>query len=138
MVTLKQIKAIHTLEQLEALNLGRVICDISHRGGGLGFWSDDVAKHFKVLVDHLPNKYGAGCNYLGGGIRGSIFVSGFSEAITGRKAQLLKELGLACVRVYKAIEDEQNLNDELSEDDQINWEAMGTNAARKAGIKSAY
>ena len=141
MVTLKKLKAVQTLEQLEALNIGNVVVDISHRGGGVGFSNKDVANHFKLLPDLLPNNFGAGCNYMGGGVRGTIFPSTFSNEIKElqpKKAELLTELAAACVRVYQSIEDESNMNDELDEDGEINWEAMGTRAARAAGIQSAY
>ena len=35
-VTLKSIKKVKTYEDLEKLGVGRIYCDISHRGGGFG------------------------------------------------------------------------------------------------------
>lgn len=138
MKTMKELEQVNTLEDLENLNIGEVYCEISYRGGGLGFYSNDVANHFEVEAYNLPPKFGAGCNYLGGGLRGSIFGSTFSNRITGKKADLLNELAEACKRVYENIEDENNLNDEEYEDGETNWEAVGTKMSRRAGIESAY
>jgi hypothetical protein len=138
MKTLKELKSIQTYEDLENLGIGRVYCDISHRGGGVGFYSSAVAEHFEVEAWQLSPKFGAGCNYLGGGLRGSIFGSTFSNKITGQKAKLLSELSNACVRVYENIENGSSLNDEEDENGETNWEAMGTNASRRVGIVSAY
>jgi hypothetical protein len=137
-LTIKRLQAVRTYEDLEALEIGRIECDISHRGGGIGFWGSDVATAFEVSESDLPRKYGAGCNYLGGGIRGSISPSGFNTTnITGKTARLLDELGKACVRVYENVENESGLNSDY-EDGETNWDAEATRASRKAGIKSAY
>ena len=138
MVKLSEIKKVKTYEDLEKLEIGGVYCDISHRGGVIGFYSSDIAKRFEVSESDLPNKFGAGCNYLGGGLRGSIFASGFSDRVTGKKAKLLSELARACVRVYENIENENSLNDEEYPDGDTNWESLGTKGARKSGIISAY
>ena len=132
MKTLKELRAVQTIDDLEDLEIGSVCCDISHRGGGLGFYSEDVASHFEVERFYLPPKFGAGCNYLGGGLRGSIFASTFSAKITGRKAELLNELASACVRAYKNAENESGLNDEEDSDGETNWEALGTRMSRDA------
>jgi len=138
MKTLTEIKKVQTLEDLENLGIGNVFCDLSYRGGGLGFYASDIANHFKVYEWELPRKFGAGCNYLGGGLRGAIFASSFASTITGKKAKLLTELADACKRVYNNLEDESGLNDEQDEEGNTNWEATGTNASRRAGIESAY
>ena len=137
MKNLREIKKVKTYEDLDNLNIGRIYCDIGGRGGGIGFYSSDVAKHFEVSDGDLPNKFGAGCNYLGGGIRGSIFGSTFSNRITGRKAKLLEALADACVRVYNYVENDNGMNDE-EVNGETNWEAKGTNLSRKSGIISAY
>ena len=134
----KDLKKVNTYEDLENLGIGRVYCDIGHRGGGVGFYADDVANWLNIAVEYLPSKFGAGCNYLGGGIRGSIFASDFSDKVTGRKAKLLTELGLACVRVYENLENGSGLNDEEYPDGDKNWETEGTKKAREGGIISAY
>jgi hypothetical protein len=138
MVKLTELKKVKTYKDLEKLGIGKIYCDISHRGGGIGFWSNDIAKSFKVNEGDLPRKFGAGCNYLGGGIRGSIFPSNFSNRITGKKAKLLSALALACVRVYENLEDESGLNGEKYPDGDTNWESKATKEARKNRAISAY
>lgn len=137
MITLKKLNAVQTLDDLQKLNIGNVDYDLSHRGGYLGFKDTDVANSLNVDGGLLPNKFGAYCNYLGGGMRGSIVGSNFDKRITGNKAKRLEALANACVRVYKDMEDEAALNDEDVEGD-VNWDAIATNAARGAGIISAY
>jgi hypothetical protein len=128
MVKMASIKKVKTYEDLEALGIGRVYCDISYRGGGIGFYAEDVARAFDVSDYQLPRHFGAGCNYLGGGLRGSIFASDFSKEITGKKRQLLEALAEACVRAYESCENEGEI-----EDDPIN-----TGIGRVKGVKSAY
>lgn len=139
MITVNQLKKVNTLFALEALGIGNIYCDISERGGGIGFYADDIARTFNVHSGYLPRNFGAGCNYLGGGVRGKIFPSTFAtDYIKGKKAELLNELAAACVRVYQSIEDDNNMNDETNDDGEINWDAKVTNASRKPGIFSAY
>ena len=133
---LERIKAAGTLEELEALGIGRVVCDISHRGGGLGFKGADIAKLVGVGEECLPRNYGAGCNYLGGGVRGSIFASGYCEDVEGEGKVLIDAIAEACIRAYE--HEEGSLNQEEDEEGNINWDAKATNAARKSGVKSAY
>jgi len=139
---LKKLNAIQTYEDLESLaGLGEIACEISHRGGGLGFYGDNVASWDaleNVHADDLPNKFGAGCNYLGGGLRGAIFESGFSKDIEGSDREILEALQAACVRVYEDVENEGRLNDETYEDGETNWEAAGTKSCRAGGVVSAY
>lgn len=135
---ISQIKKANTIDELKSLKIGNVYSEISHRGGGIGFYSSDVAIRFDVDEYNLPGKFGAGCNYLGGGIRGSIFPSTFSDRITGPKAEALNELAKACVRVYENIENESGLNDDEYEDGDTNWEAKATKSCREAKITSAY
>lgn len=141
---LARIKAVQTVEDLEALEIGGLDYEISYRGGYIGFSSANVAEkiskatHSRLDVSLLPRKFGAHCNYLGGGLRGSICASNFDDEIVGKNREHLEALGEACVRVYKNIEDEDHLNDEESPDGDTNWEAKGTNASRAAGIVSAY
>jgi len=138
MIKIKELKKVKTYEDLKNLGIGKIYCDIGGRGGGIGFWGNDVARVFEVNEGFLPSKFGAGCNYLGGGLRGSIFASDFSSEITGNKAKKLHELGSACVRVYKNIENDNDLNDEIYPDGDTNWEALGTKRSREGGIISAY
>lgn len=133
---LKDIRNAQTIEDLENLGLGPVDCNISCRGGGLGFYSSNIANALKIGESNLPRKFGAGCNYLGGGVRGSIFASTFNSKITGRNRQLLEAIADACIRVYENLENESGMNDDS--DDDPNWDARATQGSRKAGVISAY
>lgn len=126
MVKMADLKKVKTYEDLQGLGIGKTICDISYRGGNLGFSSVDVARAFDVALEHLPCNFGAGCNYLGGGLRGSIFASNFSKEITGKKARLLEELGKACIRAYEHI-DKAEIEDDVM-----------VGVARVKGVRSAY
>jgi hypothetical protein len=134
---LKDIRNAQTIKDLDNLGLGYVRWDVSYRGGYLGFYSSNIASALKIRESNLPLNFGAHCNYLGGGIRGSIVSSVFSFKLTGRNKQLLNEIAAACVRVYKNIEDESGIND-VDGDNEINWDARATESARKEGIISAY
>jgi hypothetical protein len=138
MITLKLINSVQTIEDLEALQIGRVEAEIGPRGGGVGFYGSDIAGEFSVSANDLPNKFGCGCNYLGGGVRGAIFASGYNrQTITGRKAKLLDALSAACIRVYNNVENDNGMNEE-EVDGETNWDAMATNKSRAAGIVRAY
>jgi hypothetical protein len=139
-LTLKQIKSVHTLEDLKALDIGPVVVDIGHRGGGLGFRGADVAEFFGVPEYAFGRNFGAACNYLGGGVRGSIFFGGFGVKYVENKqtAKLIQALGETTVRVYKNLEDESRLNNEQYEDGDTNWDAIATRKVRKSGVRSAY
>jgi len=126
MINLRDLKKVKTYDDLENLGIGKVYCDISYRGGGIGFYAEDVARAFDVCESDLPSKFGTGCNYLGGGLRGSIFGSDFSKEITDRKAQLLNALSDACVRVYENIDNEEIENNTME------------GIARVDNVKSAY
>lgn len=137
MTTLKQLNSVQTLSDLEALKIGNVIYDLSFRGGYLGFHGWEVAEHFKLDMFYLPRKFGAYCNYLGGGVRGAVSPSDFG-AVPKKKSDLLKALGEACVRVYINLENEDSMNDEVDSEGETNWDAIATNKARESGIRSAY
>jgi hypothetical protein len=92
----------------------------------LGFSGKDVAEAFDISEYQLPRNFGAGCNYLGGGLRGSIFASDFSTEVTGKKAKLLIALGKACIRAYENI-DKENIEDDVM-----------TGIARVNDVRSAY
>jgi len=113
-IGIKELKKVKTYNDLEDLGIGKIYSNISYRGGGIGFYSSDVAMFFDVNEYQLPSKFGAACNYLGGGLRGSIYASDFSKEITGRKAKLLNELASACVRVYKNIDNEEIENNPIN------------------------
>jgi hypothetical protein len=137
MTTITQLKKVQTLEDLQTLRIGRVIYECGGRGGYCGFYATSIAEHFGVNEHELPNKFGCYVNYLGGGLRGSVTQSEYHNVKTSvRKSKLLAALAAACVRVYNDMEG--SMNDEEDDDGDINWEAKGTNAARAAGIVSAY
>ncbi len=135
---IRKFNKVQTYDDLKNLNIGNVFCDISHRGGNVGFASLDVAKYINVANHLLSRKVGAYCNYLGGGMRGSIVGSSYSGEIKSNKREVLDALIDACKRVYKSIEDECHLNDEEYEDGDTNWDAIATKESRKSGVVSAY
>jgi hypothetical protein len=138
MIEIKTLKDINSLDDLDKLGIGVIDIDISYRGGILGFHGIDVANHIDIEPNMLPRKFGAYCNYLGGGVRGSIQCSTFSSSLKPPKSEWLEELAAACKRVYEILEDDSGMNDELDDEDETNWEALGTKTARDSGIVSAY
>jgi len=138
MELIEKINQIQTIEELEELEIGHLYVEISHRGGGIGFGSSDLAVFIGIDEHLLPNMVGAYTNYLGGGIRGAITGSDYSKSIPVDKKELLDAIIDACKRVYKNTEDEMALNDEEDEEGETNWDAIASNNARKAGIVSAY
>lgn len=133
---LNDIKKCNTVKDLEDLDIGTFAYEVNYRGGALGFRGSEVAGAIGVCEHLLPRNFGAWVNYLGGGIRGAICTSNYSPEITGRKKALLDALIDACKRAYKSAEDEMNLNAEEDEDGETNWDAVATNATRRAGVKS--
>lgn len=131
----KQIDTIQTPEDFTNI-LGFSLCtiEVSYRGGGVGFSSHDAEKYLNIPSNFLPRHNGVYCNYLGGGLRGAISFSNYSPKITGRKKQLFDAILKACQRIYLYLE--SPLNEEI--DGETNCDAIGTAAARRAGIKSAY
>lgn len=123
------------LEQLIGYDLE---IDISHRGGGLGFRDSDIENLTGIDAENLPGKFGAYCNYLGGGLRGSINGSGYNKSIAEIDAELLEAIQAACISTYNWIEAEAGLQEEEDEAGEVNWENVGTAASRRAGIVSAY
>ena len=134
---LKAINAIQTPEDFEAI-LPLDTIQISHRGGHLGFFGASLSSFLDIPEFYLPGNAGAYCNYLGGGLRGSIQISTYSSKIIGRKKILLDAILQACKRVYINIESDSGLTSETDDDGETNWENTGTNACRAAGINSAY
>jgi len=136
---LQKVKKVFTPKKLvEVLGFDFDVVDISYRGGTLGFNSDKIAELVEVDEDLLPTKFGAYCNYLGGGLRGSITFSDFSEDISTQKTNLLNAIGEAIVRCYNFYEDETGLQEEEDENGEPNWENIGSNRSRQADIVSAY
>lgn len=137
-ITIKALKSVQTIEELEDLNVGYLQYDIGYRGGYIGFSGAHVSEALGIPEWQLTGKVGAYVNYLGGGIRGSVCVSEFHQVENARKARLVEELVEACKRAYINAENETSMNDEVFEDEETNWDAVGTNAARIAGISRAY
>jgi hypothetical protein len=139
MITLKQLRSIQCIEDFEALSLSPCVYDISHRGGKLGFSSTVISSLFKINEAALSKNVGVYCNYLGGGVRGTINASSYSTlSITGRKKALLDAFLAACRRVYENVENSMYLNDTEYPDGDTNYDALVTNLSRKAGIVSSY
>jgi hypothetical protein len=115
--------------------------DSGDRGGYVGVSSRDFISWLGLddeIIHLLPSKIGAYCNYLGGGLRGGIGTSTYSNELPEDIAKLVDAFTDVCRNAYLCAEDEMNMNDEYDEDGDTNWEAVGTNAARDAGITSAY
>lgn len=117
--------------------------DIGGRGGYLTVLSETVFDVLNIPEKYLncvPRKIGAGCNYLGGGVRGSVFTVSADEYIQHGlpKTYAIKLRKAGEVLVNKYLEIENGMNDEVDEEGETNWEAMATNASRRAGVISAY
>lgn len=136
-ITLRALNSANTIEDLTNLGMGRPRYDISHRGGYIAFTFSDVCDAFDIEEWQLPNKVGVYCNYLGGGIVGSLLISEYSKVPAGRKARKVEALLEACRRAYMNAErDLYSFDDD--DEDSYKWERQATEAARKAGITSAY
>ena len=135
-MTKKQLNAIRTIKDLQ--EIVRVDYEIGYRGGSLGIPAGQAASLLGIEEYLLPGKIGVYVNYLGGGLRGALARSSFSNLITGRKKEHLELLIDACERAYINAENEIGLNEVEDEDGETNWDAIGTNAVRNAGIVSAY
>jgi len=136
MPKLEDVQDCQTIGDLQALKIGRLEYDVGSRGGTLGFAAVNVAEYVGCDPSALPRKYGCFCNYLGGGVRGSVMMSRHDPSLTGPIADLLDALAQACQRAY--LNAENGLNDEHDENDEPNWDAKATKAARNAGMTSAY
>src|SRR3989338_1387574 len=113
--------------------------DIGHRGGTYGAATSDViAILFPTLSDDkidelanlLPNMVGVHCNYLGGGLRGSLVRSDYSERMPAKYAKRINAFTRECKARYLAIEDSAGLNEEEDADGNTNWDAYGSNRIR--------
>lgn len=130
-ITIKQLKQVETIEDLQSLGLGRVTYDIGNRGGHVAIYSSDISQNMGIPDHQMTNKVGVYCNYLGGGVRGSLVGSEVFRVGDKRKRRILEELIEACRRAYLFAEEESN----MFEDE---WNEAATNAARQAGISRAY
>lgn len=129
------------------IELGKVDYEVSYRGGHYGFSSQDVVDALfpelsyeleQKVLGWMPSKFGAHSNYLGGGLRGAIVASDFDKRMPEKYADPLRIFARVCVTKYKEIEDEMHLNDEQDADGEENWDAIGTNLSRGAGVISGY
>lgn len=137
-ITIKQLKKVYTIEDLQDLGIGRVQYEVGGRGGYVGFYGQAVAEAFSIPQSQLTGKVGAYVNYLGGGLRGAVSTSEYSRVQNKRKIRLVEELLEACRRAYVNAENEIGLNDEEDEDGETNWNAVATAGVRAAGISRAY
>jgi len=132
---------------LECEENGSVDYDISYRGGHYGLKAEAVVSFLfagkseeikSQFIEWLPNKVGASCNYLGGGLRGAITGSDYDRELPGYAAKLIDKFCAECKNRYNEIENSTGLNEEEDEDGETNWDAIGSNASRLAGVVSAY
>jgi len=126
---------------LEAEENGNASWDIGYRGGTYGMSAEKALELLGIDEDcsHLlTRKVGAHCNYLGGGLRGSICRSDYSDKLPSKIARKIDMLIEACAKRYEEIENGGGLNEEEYPDGDTNWEAQGTNRCRNAGVVSAY
>jgi hypothetical protein len=129
---LTELKKITTWEDWDAFTkrhgLSRIV-DISHRGGKLGVYATDFINKFlkKTEVHDLPTKIGAYCNYLGGGMRGSILTSDYDRMENKADEKIVEAFLEACVRAYNDAESEEGVPDD----------AINTGYGR-ANVASAY
>ena len=137
-ITIKQLKNVHTIEDLQDLEIGRVQYEVGYRGGYVGFYGTSVAEALSIPEWQLTGKVGAYVNYLGGGLRGSVATSEYGRVENKRKIRLVEELLEACRRAYINAENEIGLNEEEYEDGETNWDAKGTAVVRAAGVTRAY
>lgn len=123
---------------------GKIEYEVGHRGGTYGARATDVLvalfndrEQEKLGVYDFTPKVGVYVNYLGGGLRGGVCRSETRELPKWAVKRVEKFID-ACARRYEEIENEGHLNDEELPDGETNWDAVGTNASRRAGVKSAY
>lgn len=114
----------------EAKENDYIYYNVGYRGGGVGIPRGVLArlmtKYFDIdeewLANRLPKYFGAGCNYLGGGIRGQIFPSDYDDEIDSEEpevANVLNEIAKLAVEEYEIVEEEIG----LEEYDPWGWEA---------------
>ena len=104
---------------LQAEEEGKLSIDISYRGGYYGARAS-VACELLGLPDHvadqLPNKVGAYCNYLGGGLRGAIVCIDAGDMIghgvAKTYAKKIARFAELCKQRYNEIEAGEGLQDE--------------------------
>jgi len=139
---------------LELEDEGKIGCEISYRGGNYGLTPKEALELVQELLPktpalildnmeyfeaRLPRRFGAYCNYLGGGIRAAIGKSDFDDELWEeypKVAQLLDKLAEVCAIRYEELENECGLNDGCYPDGDTNWDALATAKVRRTGITS--
>jgi len=141
-------KALEIWEKAETE--GQVECDICYRGGGLGIPASFIAEELDGLLNpedtidlvcFLPSKVGAGCNYLGGGVRGAIVKGGFDNYLWDnypKVAEIIDAIQEIAVERYNEIEKKLGLQADYDEEGNSLWDNQATAGARRQGIVSAY
>jgi hypothetical protein len=127
----KTVMSCNTIEDLQQLGLG-LTYKIGGNTGYLGLNGALLANAMKIDADLLPMNFGVYHNYLGGGMKGSLIKSSFSDSIPENKKQILVQLLHACQRAFLTYEND------LYDDNADDWDRMATDAARAAGIQKAY
>ena len=104
---ISRLNRVKTVKDLQNIGIGKLInhIDSDAEGGApgnmLGFPCDDVAEAVGVDPQYLPKYFGANCSYLGGQISGKVYPSSFNPRVPDEQKNVLKALGMACVRAYK-------------------------------------
>lgn len=132
----EEIDAIESIDEFEDIICSLDVIDVSGRGGKVGVKGSRLAAVLGIEEDILPPMFGIYCNYLGGGMRGALCRSGFSPNTSLEVKELLESVLKAIERIYLSCENP--MNEEYLDDGEINWDAVATNSARRAGVKSAY
>ena len=127
---LSEIKKINTYEDwtkfCKKYELNMIV-DLGHRGGVLGVYTSGFMKLLKhTKLEQLTTKMGAYCNYLGGGLRGSIQKSDYDRVENDKDYSLVEAFLDACVRAYEDAEKESGVPDDA-------MEGVG-----RVNVKSAY
>jgi hypothetical protein len=127
----KAINEIESIDDLISMMETEIDYDISYRGGGIAINANYFLLQCGVAIEGCPDIFSVYCNYLGGGLRGSICTFSIPESFKGEKRSILVAVQKMLRRVYADAENAFGLNDG-------SWEAQGTEACRNAGIESAY
>ena len=114
--------------------------EVGHRGGHYGLARDDAFDLLQIpeenrVAEHFPSKIGVYCNYLGGGLRGAIVPGGYDKDVQEEIAKKIDAFCQACKERYEDIEKSWADDPESPVDE---WNEMGTDMSRNAGIVSAY
>ena len=137
MLTTKEIKACTNIDDLLELGIAGLKYEIDHRGGYIGYNARCVFNHMEIPEKYLEvstGTIGAFCNYLGGGVRGTITFTIIDESIPVRHRRKLQALVNACYRAYWSAENEMHLNDLTYGDGETNYDATATMLVRGLGL----